>query len=601
MRHVYDYSSHTTNGSDNQADGDELLNTIGDVPRAWYRNEQHIGYGRSGVKLRGSDAIDGLDSLLRNIDDRSSWRQLFYDTSGQQLRLSSSQIALLQKLESGVLPSSGYVEFSTQRSSFSQNQNQAAEPKRRFLPSRFEARKVLALVRRLRKSFSSPKQSVSSPHTNELTLDIWGTPESNESLKCRRTFGRAPRSALAGNAESYNAPSEYVLDGSNLVSNGRKSLRTLAANPNFIKECFNRCLDLYLCPRVEKQTLQMEPDSLLPRIPNPADLKPFPTLSSTRYIDSKDEICSISVDTTGTLLASGSSGGRLKVWDILSSRCLRTLSFTEPIACVAWRPGPLQQVAVSSGENVHIITLKPVLHHYQNRETHDEAWSEGDFGSLVIRHTCHVSKLSWHSKGDYFLTVAKHTGKLFVHRLATRTTQVLFGGDKNVVSNALFHPFETKLITITQYHIRIFDIRQQHLLHKIKPGNSSISCLSVNEYDGSIMVGTNDSKLFMFDVEVSSIPSKVIQLPSGTVVASSFHKRLPLFHATLSTGSTHIFHWRLANDTLRTPTIVPLKVLTEKSVGGTVSASDCVFHETQPWIFSAWGSRITLFVEERIG
>ena len=133
MRHVYDYSSHTTNGSDNQADGDELLNTIGDVPRAWYRNEQHIGYGRSGVKLRGSDAIDGLDSLLRNIDDRSSWRQLFYDTSGQQLRLSSSQIALLQKLESGVLPSSGYVESSTQRSSFSQNQNQAAEPKRRFL------------------------------------------------------------------------------------------------------------------------------------------------------------------------------------------------------------------------------------------------------------------------------------------------------------------------------------------------------------------------------------------------------------------------------------------------------------------------------------
>ena len=598
MEHMSDYSSRPSDKADSRADGDELLNTLGDVPRAWYRTEDHVGYGRTGVKLQKNDTSDGLDALLRAVDDRSSWRLLLDDRSGRQMRLSTSQTALLQKLESGILPSSGYAEFLSNKSSFSNDNNQN-EPKRRFVPSRFEARKVLALVRKLRKSFSSPKHSVSNLHADEFNLDIWADSDGNEIVKYRRTFGRAPRLALAGNAESYNAPAEYVLHSPNLVPNCRNSLRTLAANPNFIKECFNRCLDLYLCPRIERQPLRMEPNSLLPNIPNPADLKPFPTLSSTKYANSKHEICSIAVDSMGVLLASGNIGGNLQIWEISSGRCLRSVSFMKPISCVAWRPGPIQQVAVISGQNVHIITMQPSLDENYTHNKSEEAWSKDRFGTLTISHTCHLSKLSWHCKGDYFLSLEKHKGKLFVHKMTTQSTQALFSGDKNMVCSALFHPFEAKLITNSQYHVRIFDIRKQCLLHKIKPGNSSISCLSVNNYDGCILVGTTDSKLFVFDIEVSTSPSKVIQLPSGTVLASSFHKKLPLFAAALSTGLTHIFHWRVANDALRTPTIVPLKVLTTGPAQGTVSTSDCVFHETQPWIFSVWGSRITLFVEQQ--
>ena len=40
---------------------------------------------------------------------------------------------------------------------------------------------------------------------------------------------------------------------------------------------FTRCLDLYLCPRSLKMRMNVDPASLLPQLPNPKDLRPFPT------------------------------------------------------------------------------------------------------------------------------------------------------------------------------------------------------------------------------------------------------------------------------------------------------------------------------------
>ena len=56
-----------------------------------------------------------------------------------------------------------------------------------------------------------------------------------------------------------------------------KSLRHVPLYSEFIKERFNRCLDLYLCPRAIKRKLQIDPDTLLPKLPDPKELRPFPT------------------------------------------------------------------------------------------------------------------------------------------------------------------------------------------------------------------------------------------------------------------------------------------------------------------------------------
>lgn len=56
-----------------------------------------------------------------------------------------------------------------------------------------------------------------------------------------------------------------------------KSLRLLPAWNRFIKDRFERCLDLYLCPRQRKMKVNVDPEDLIPKLPKPKDLQPFPT------------------------------------------------------------------------------------------------------------------------------------------------------------------------------------------------------------------------------------------------------------------------------------------------------------------------------------
>ena len=62
-------------------------------------------------------------------------------------------------------------------------------------------------------------------------------------------------------------------------------LRHVPAYPQLINEKFDRCLDLYLCPRKMKMKLNMNPDDLIPKLPKPRDLKPFPTTKSVKFSD----------------------------------------------------------------------------------------------------------------------------------------------------------------------------------------------------------------------------------------------------------------------------------------------------------------------------
>ena len=53
----------------------------------------------------------------------------------------------------------------------------------------------------------------------------------------------------------------------------------------FIRERFERCLDLYLAPRARRMRLHVpSPEALLPQLPKPRDLQPFPTTLLLKYL-----------------------------------------------------------------------------------------------------------------------------------------------------------------------------------------------------------------------------------------------------------------------------------------------------------------------------
>ena len=93
----------------------------------------------------------------------------------------------------------------------------------------------------------------------------------------------------------------------NFLTKKYDSLRKVPGYSNFIQEKFERCLDLYLCPRQRKVRLQVDPDDLIPKLPRAKDLQPYPTMEYLVYTGHESEVTCISVDPTGQWLASGSA------------------------------------------------------------------------------------------------------------------------------------------------------------------------------------------------------------------------------------------------------------------------------------------------------
>lgn len=83
-----------------------------------------------------------------------------------------------------------------------------------------------------------------------------------------------------------------------------------------VKERFERCLDLYLCPRAFKRRLNIDPESLVPRLPRPRELKPFPNALSVEYVGHASRVRCIACSPDGQWLASGDDDGVLILWEV---------------------------------------------------------------------------------------------------------------------------------------------------------------------------------------------------------------------------------------------------------------------------------------------
>jgi ribosome biogenesis protein ERB1 len=254
---VPDYSSETS---------DEETNTLGNIPLEWYDDYPHIGYNVEGKKIMKPAQGDDLDKFLA-LMDKEEWKSVH--VNGQKFTLNQEQLEILKRIQNRQFPHLDFdpyqptVEWFTSKTEV-MPLSAAPEPKRRFVPSQWEAQKIMKIARAIKDGLILPKKP--EPKTKEF-YDLWSS--ANDVVLKDRI--KAPKLALPKTEESYNPPEEYLLDKNeeqswldtdpsdrktNFLPKKYPALRKVPGYNKFIEERFERCLDLYLCPRIVRQRVK---------------------------------------------------------------------------------------------------------------------------------------------------------------------------------------------------------------------------------------------------------------------------------------------------------------------------------------------------------
>lgn len=269
----------------------------------WYDDYDHIGYDLTGKKIAkpaDSKKSDELDEFLNKMENPDYWRTVIDRQTGSKIVLTDEDIEIIKRLTSGKYAFSEVEQFET-APVFTQDEMKMPlsgrpEHKRSFIPSNWERLQVGKYVHAIKQGWIRPrlkKTESDESKDQQKFYDLWGQENEEDRLRKHMHNLPAPKCPLPDHNESYNPPPEYLFDEEekekwesqepedkkiNFVPKKYGSLRLVPGYDGFIKERFERCLDLYMCPRQRKMRVQMQDEQdLLPKLPKPRDLQPFPT------------------------------------------------------------------------------------------------------------------------------------------------------------------------------------------------------------------------------------------------------------------------------------------------------------------------------------
>ncbi|XP_015580760.1 ribosome biogenesis protein BOP1 homolog [Ricinus communis] len=609
--------------SDSSEDEVAPRNTIGDVPLKWYEDEKHIGYDIAGKKITKKERQDKLESFLASADDSENWRKIYDEYNDEVVELTKEEMKVIRRLVKGKAPHFDFDPYPTYSDWFKWDSkhplSNAPEPKRRFTPSKWEAKKVVKYVRAIRKGlikFDKPKEE---PRFHLLWGDDSGSAEKTGHL----SYIPAPKPKLPGHEESYNPSLEFIPtqeeinsyqlmdeeDRPKFIPKRFTSLRSIPAYENAMNEAFERCLDLYLCPRVRKKRINIDPESLKPKLPSRKDLRPYPATCYIEYRGHTGAVMSISTEASGAWIASGSNDGTVRIWEVETGRCLRIWELGEAVQCVAWNPlHELPILAIAVGQDVIVLNtglgnagvqkqVKELLHVSTPTAPDDPgngisglSWHQDEkHEGIRIRHFKTVSSVEWHRKGDYFCTLmpAGESRAVLIHQLSKKLTQRLPFKLHGLPVSSVFHPTRSVIFVATKKNVRAFDLLKHKLIKKLETGLREVSSIAVHPAGDNIIVGSREGKLCWFDMDLSSKPYKVLKCHPKDITNVAFHRSYPLFASSSEDCTAYVFHGMVYSDLNQNPLIVPLEILRGHSSSNGRGTLDCKFHPRQPWLFTA--------------
>lgn len=670
---------HTEDLSSDDEDIDGKHNRIGRVPLHWYDEFEHIGYDAHGTKMTKSNTGDRIDQALAMHDNQKNGKFVVHDAlNDRSVELTQRQIDLIRRVQAGAYAhpehdgNPEYIDYYSGVDPFLSGLNSNRDPpKARFQPSRWEAMQIERLLKNLERGninmdylngkVRDMNDANRKKSDDKAPFGLWTGDEDDLSMRKGPQHIAAPKLPPPGHAASYRPPAEYLPTEDELkqwedlpakdrpygsmIPKAFDNLRSVGAYQHSVREAFERCLDLYLCPRVVKKRLNIDPESLVPKLPQAQDLRPFPTAKCILYKtpyegDTPPTIRCVTSSPDGQFMASGAADGFLRLWEVQTGRLLRSWDLhtllqphalkeagdepkpTQPVVCVQWNPthhvllaaiGPFVVIIVTgtAGQNdaeltsallqaatdggtlsstsraSKAVTWIPIAK--DPKEVPIAAASQRSGAICALRMSRDVADCRWQVKGDYFCTVSPKAGaaSVLVHQLSKGNSQQPFSKAKGENQLACFHPNKPFLFVASQQHVRIYHLVKQIMVKRLITGCRWISSMDIHSSGDHLIVGSLDRRVLWFDLDLGASPYKTLKYHERAVRSCRYARRYPLMASVSDDGVIHVFHSMVYNDLMKNPLIVPVKILRGHEITNKLGVLACCWHPSQPWLFTA--------------
>lgn len=493
----------TDNNQSDDSSDEELLLRTGNVPRHWYDEYDHSGYDINANKVLKPPKEDEIESFLKKAENKNWWRNIYDEMNNKTIFISDKDLELIRRVRKNL--------FANKNASaddyFEQDVPKIISPlstklpwKRSFELSRHERKAINRIARAIKRGDIVLGEKKLE---KENIYDIWAYENTDPNSKIYHP-GRgyqAPKRELPDTEFSYNPPESYVNE-ENPDCKQIDALRKIPKYNKLLEENFERLCDLVMSSRFVKKKTNIKIEDILPTLPKPEELKPFPTKENILYRGHDSTVTAMICDPTGKFLISADNGGFIYFWDILTAKIIKRIDISDDVQSITYNT-TLNLICICGKEKIFFMLppflekkvkkeisnlienkIKPLILE-KNQEENDESnpvaekekkiyeWKIPKKDSQKERHGIAfyikwkegvIKNLTWHNKGDYFSVLANNSSgkaQIYIHSLSRLVHQKPFSKIKGVINSVCFHPNKPHFVVATNSNIFVYNLQKQ--------------------------------------------------------------------------------------------------------------------------------------------